>query len=211
MLFDLLIVDLDNTLYAADNGVFARMDQRMNAFVCRELGIAHDQADHLRVHYWRKYGSTLRGLVLHHGIEPEPFLQEVHDIQAHEILQENSALNQALSLLKMAKVIHTNGSIEHAQRILDALGVAQHFNQIYDIRFHDYRPKPCKTTLQMLLAEQGVQASRCLVIDDMQENLAVAKRLGTATCWVSDAERDDSWDYQVSCFELLPSQLFRAL
>jgi len=203
MPFDLLVVDLDNTLYAADNGVFARMDKRMTAFICDTLGIQHAEADALRVRYWRQYGTTLRGLVLHHGIEPETFLHDVHDIDAHELLQPNPALNAALSNISVRKVIHTNGIREHAVRILSALDVQHHFDAIYDIRYNKYLPKPCSETLSMLLHDEAVLPARTLVLDDMQENLSVAKGLGAKTCWVTSEKRQYDWDYQVVAIEKL--------
>lgn len=201
--FDLIVVDLDNTIYAADNGVFARMDERMTAFICNALAMPHIEANALRVRYWRQYGTTLRGLVLHHGIDPENFLHDVHDINAHELLHENVQLNVALAQLPGRKVIHTNGTYEHAERILDALGVRHHFEVIYDIRYNEYLPKPCATTLKMLLHDEGVLPIRTLVLDDMQENLVVAKELGARTCWVTPEKSENHWDYQVVTVEAL--------
>jgi len=207
MSFDLWVVDLDNTLYAADNGVFARMDKRMTAFICRELAMEDDEANALRVRYWRQYGTTLRGLVLHHGIDAEGFLHEVHDVAVHELLLVNVALDTALQAHKARKVIHTNGTREHAERVLQALQIEHHFHTIYDIRFNDYLPKPCATTLQILLDTEGVSAEKTLVIDDMQENLAIAKLLGAKTCWVSPHIKQlkslDHWDYCIEKAELL--------
>ena len=199
--YDLAVIDLDNTLYAAENGVFARMDKRMTAFVCRELDVEHDEGDALRVRYWKEYGTTLRGLILHHGIEPEHFLHEVHDIAAHELLQENTELDAALQRLSMRKVIHTNGTAEHAERVLTALGVQHHFEAIYDIRYNDYLPKPCAITLKRLMDAEGVAAARTLVVDDMAENLSVAQSLGARTCWISTQYCSHDWDYQIACFE----------
>ncbi|MDQ6957460.1 MAG: pyrimidine 5'-nucleotidase [Mariprofundaceae bacterium] len=201
MPFDLMVVDLDNTLYAADNGVFARMDKRMTAFICHTLNMKHAEANALRVRYWRQYGTTLRGLILHHGIEPEAFLHDVHDVNAHELLCENAQLNAALYQLPGRKVIHTNGISEHAERVLDALGVRHHFGMIYDIRYNEYLPKPCATTLKMLLHDEGVLPVRTLVLDDMQENLVVAKELGTQTCWVTPKQSQHDWGYQVTAIE----------
>jgi len=203
MPFDLIVVDLDNTLYAADNGVFARMDKRMTAFICNALDMRHAEANALRVRYWRQYGTTLRGLVLHHGIEPETFLHDVHDVNAHELLCENLQLNAALHQLPGRKVIHTNGIFEHAERVLDALGIRHHFEVIYDIRYNEYLPKPCAETLKMLLNDEGVLPVRALVLDDMQENLAVAKELGARTCWVTAEQSQHDWDYQVTAIENL--------
>jgi len=203
MSYDLFVVDLDNTLYAADNGVFARMDVRMTAFISRTLGMGEKEANHLRVRYWQKYGTTLRGLMLHHHIEAEDFLHDVHDINAHELLQPNQLLNDALSALPGRKVIHTNGIYEHAERILNALGVHHHFEKIYDIRYNAYLPKPCANTLKMLLNHEGVRPENTLVLDDMEDNLAVAKKLGAQTCWVSSEQRHHAWDYHVKSLDQL--------
>jgi len=209
MPFDLAVIDLDNTLYAADSGVFARMDKRMTAFVANELNVSHDEADRLRVQYWKKYGTTLRGMMLHHGMEPEAFLHDVHDIDAHEILEKDDALNAALARLPGRKVIHTNGIREHAERILAVLGIAHHFKAIYDIRFNDYIPKPCQKTLASLIAVEGFTPARTLVVDDMAENLRVAKALGCKTVWIT-REAEGIWDYHIPIFHHLPEVLEKA-
>ncbi|MDX8383443.1 MAG: HAD hydrolase-like protein, partial [Ghiorsea sp.] len=167
--FDLAVIDLDNTLYAADNGVFSRMDTRMNAYICRELGIDDVEADAMRMRYWREYGSTLKGLMLHHGQQAEPFLHEVHDIQADELLAPCEKLSHTLSQIQAKKVIHTNGTQEHAETVLKGLGIRHFFADIYDIRYNQYTPKPCAETLTQLFAAEGVKSDKVLVIDDMQD------------------------------------------
>ncbi|MFQ5344428.1 MAG: pyrimidine 5'-nucleotidase [Mariprofundus sp.] len=206
MPFDLAVIDLDNTLYAADNGVFARMDQRMTAFVARELGVDHDEADRLRVKYWQQYGTTLRGMMLHHGMHAEPFLKDVHDINAHEILEKDAALDAALDRLPARKVIHTNGIREHAEKILKTLGIAHHFDAIYDIRFNDYIPKPCRKTLARLIGNEGCTPGRTLVVDDMADNLQVARELGCKTVWIT-REKGKHWDFHIPSFHRLPDAL----
>ena len=206
MPFDLAVIDLDNTLYAADSGVFARMDKRMTAFVANELGVDGETADKLRVKYWKQYGTTLRGMMLHHGMEPEAFLKDVHDINAHELLAPDPELDDALSRLPGRKVIHTNGIREHAERILNALGIAHHFERIYDIRFNDYIPKPCRKTLSMLIQAEATTPERTLVVDDMADNLAVARQLGCKTVWITHAKEKGTWDYHMPSFHSLPDQ-----
>jgi len=206
MPFDLAVIDLDNTLYAADSGVFARMDKRMTAFVAHELNVSTDEADRLRVKYWKEYGTTLRGMMLHHGMEPEAFLHDVHDIDAHEILEPDAALNAALARLPGRKVIHTNGIREHAERILKALGIAHHFERIYDIRFNDYMPKPCQQTLASLIKAEACKPERTLVVDDMADNLRVARALGCKTVWIT-REAEGEWDYHIPKFHDLPEAL----
>jgi len=204
MPFDLAVIDLDNTLYAADSGVFARMDKRMTAFVANELGVDAETADALRVKYWKEYGTTLRGMMLHHGMAPEAFLHDVHDIHADELLERDETLDAALSRLPGRKVIHTNGIREHAERILNTLGIAHHFERIYDIRFNDYIPKPCKETLAMLLEAEGVTPARTLVVDDMTDNLKIARELGCKTVWITHETKKGTWDYHVPSFHSLP-------
>ncbi|PIX53514.1 MAG: pyrimidine 5'-nucleotidase [Zetaproteobacteria bacterium CG_4_9_14_3_um_filter_54_145] len=206
MPFDLAVIDLDNTLYAADSGVFARMDKRMTAFVANELGVDHSEADRLRVKYWQEYGTTLRGMMLHHGMEAEPFLHDVHDINAHEILQPDPALDAALGRLPGRKVIHTNGIHEHAGRILDALGIAHHFQRIYDIRFNHYIPKPSAETLSRLISMEASVPARTLVVDDMADNLAAARELGCKTVHICH-EASGEWDYHIPRFHNLPDAL----
>jgi len=200
--FDLAIIDLDNTLYNANSGVFQRMDQRMNRYIQQHVQTTEHEADQLRLEYWQRYGTTLRGLMLHHGIDAEHFLHDVHSIDAHELLNADPNLDHALHHLTCRKIIHTNGTREHAERILSVLGVADHFAAIYDIRFNQYQPKPCHDTLSMLLQQENTQPSNTLVVDDMTDNLAVAKKLGTKTCWVHGSEKNNklTWDYCVPYF-----------
>lgn len=197
MPFDLAVIDLDNTLYPASNGVFARMDRRMTAFVAHELDVDDNTANELRVRYWKQYGTTLRGMMLHHGMVPEPFLEHVHDIGVEEMLEKDDGLNAALSQMPGRKVVHTNGTSEHAERVLESLGVRRHFDTIYDIRFNAYIPKPCKKTLQMLLSYEGISPDRAIVIDDMEDNLKIARDLGAKTAWVSEQTDENGWDYHI--------------
>jgi len=198
MPFDLAVIDLDNTLYAANNGVFARMDRRMTAYVASELEISEKAANDLRRRYWKQYGTTLRGLMLHHGLEPEPFLAYVHDINIHQILKPDTELNAALDLLPGRKVIYTNGIHEHACRVLKALHVGHHFDRIYDIRFNAYMPKPCSRTFAMLLESEGTDPSRALLVDDMADNLKIARNMGAKTAWITGDTSPSGWDYQIS-------------
>lgn len=206
MPFDLAVIDLDNTLYAADNGVFARMDQRMTDFVANELGVGDEEANRLRIEYWKTYGTTLRGMMLHHGMEAEPFLHYVHDVNEHELIGHDTELDAALARLPGRKVIHTNGIREHAERILNALGVAHHFERIYDIRFDRYLPKPNKDLLAALLIAEGVPPARTLVVDDKANNLAAARELGCKTVWITH-EPGGQWDFHIPSMHHLPDRL----
>lgn len=201
----LVVIDLDNTLYEANNGVFARMDAQMNQYIRRELGVNQAEADTIRIKYWKQYGSTLKGLMEHHGHDAEPFLQEAHDVNAHELLMPRPELHDVLQAMPARKVIHTNGTKEHAETILEALDIRDYFAGIYDIRFNAYTPKPCVDTLRLLFEAEGVSASEVLVIDDMEDNLAVAKQAGAKTAWIHQGKGHSSqtWDIVAPTFTAL--------
>ncbi len=196
--FTLAVIDLDNTLYAADNGVFARMDEKMVCYIQRELGVGREEANVLRVKYWKQYGSTLKGLMQHHGHEAEPFLFEAHDVDAHELLSPHDALRDVLQAIPQRKVIHTNGTIEHAETILKALDIRDYFAAIYDIRFNQYTPKPCVDTFYQLCEAEKVKPQDVVVIDDMQDNLAVAKQAGAKTVWIHDHAHQQKHDWDIA-------------
>ena len=210
----LVVFDLDDTLYSAASGVFARMDRKINDFLVRELGLTREQADRLRRDYWQRYGTTLRGLMLHYGVDPESFLHEVHDVRPEELLAPDAVLDRALAAIPARKVVHTNGIREHAERVLAALGVRHHFEAIYDIRLDDYRPKPNEAALARILREEGALPHETLVVDDQPANLAAAAQLGCRTVlvgtrkgrwrpWIPSVHRLPAWLEQVHAQLLL--------
>lgn len=192
------MVDLDNTLYHAEAGLFARMDANINRFIRDRLGVPWETADAMRLRYWRRYGTTLTGLMRHHAVEPEPFLHAAHDLELDDVVEAAPELEAALARLPMRKVIHSNATREHVERILERLGVRRHFQAIYDIRFHRYRPKPCRETLALLLQREGCPPPAALVIDDSADNLLAARAIGCATGWITRARRHGGFDLQAA-------------
>jgi putative hydrolase of the HAD superfamily len=205
MPFDLAIIDLDNTLYCADSGVFQRMDVRINQYIEQSIGLSYAEADAMRLDYWQRYGSTLHGLMLHHDVDAEGFLRHAHHIQADELLSPDTALADTLSTLPGRKIIHTNGTREHAETILACLDIRNHFAAIYDIRFNHYQPKPCRHTLGLLLQQESANPARTMVFDDMSDNLRVAQQLGMQTCLIHPEanSQTEPWDICVPHFHAL--------
>src|SRR5580692_4590774 len=135
------IFDLDNTLYRADNGIFAQIDANMTRFVARLLGMEKDAARQVQKQLYRDYGTTLAGLVAVYKIDPEPYLTFVHDIDLSD-LAPDPALRDALTRLPGRRFVFTNGCRNHAGRILERLQLADLFEQVWDIRTIDFVPKP---------------------------------------------------------------------
>src|ERR1700728_3267798 len=84
---DTWLFDLDNTLYDANTGVFDRIIDRMTLFVSGNLQISPAEANALRRTYWEKYGTTLRGLMEEHQVNPDVFLWYAHDIDISDVPQ----------------------------------------------------------------------------------------------------------------------------
>lgn len=182
------IFDLDNTLYPAACDLFAQIDVRINAYVARRLGLPSDQARRLQKEYFRQYGTTLRGLMLHHDVDAADFLDYVHDIDVTPV-PPTPALDAALAALPGRKLIHTNGSVKHAANVLRRLGVVEdRFDGVFDIVAADYVPKPDPIPYATLLRRYGVDPARTVMVEDIARNLAPAAALGMTTVLVDGGE-----------------------
>jgi putative hydrolase of the HAD superfamily len=180
------IFDLDNTLYPASCRLFEQVQRRMNEYICARLSLAPDAAAELRRTYFREHGTTLRGLMTVNRIDPHEFLAFVHDIDLAAV-PPDPALVAALQRLQGRKIVHTNGSQRHAERLLDHLGLAEAFCGIVDIVAADFDPKPALAGYQLLLQRHAVAAPTALMVEDIARNLAPAAELGMTTAWMRSA------------------------
>src|SRR5713101_3169939 len=177
------IFDLDNTLYPASCRLFDQVQQRMNEFICERLSVSPDEAAELRRTYFREHGTTMSGLMAVNRIDPHDFLAFVHDVDL-ACVPADPALAAALRRLQGRKIVHTNGSVRHAERLLDHLGLSDAFSGIVDIVAADFDPKPSLAGYQLLLRRHAVDAARALMVEDMAKNLAPAAQLGMTTAWL---------------------------
>ncbi len=181
---DVLLFDLDNTLYPPERELFNLIDVRINRFMTEQVGIPAGAVDTLRREYWAAYGVTLQGLIRHHGVDPEAYLHYVHDVDVAARLAPDAELRDMLAALPQRKAVFTNGSTCHAGRVLAALGIADQFETVYDIRVADYLPKPYPEPYHAVLAALNTTPERCIMIEDSRDNLRTAKTLGMTTVLV---------------------------
>jgi putative hydrolase of the HAD superfamily len=189
-----ILFDLDETLYPTRSGLMAGIGRLMGRYMEERLGMSPTEVPTLREHYYRTYGTTMRGLQIHHGIDPEDYLAYVHKIPLEDYIGPNDELDRVLAEIEAEKVVFTNASKEHAHRVLKILGIERHFNRIIDVRALDYMSKPNPEAYQRALEILGVEGDECLIIDDNVRNLAPAKELGMITVLVSNertASRQD--------------------
>ncbi len=181
-----ILFDLDNTLYTEESGIFDLIDQRMNEWLISNLKVSPEEVNHFRNHYFMKYGTTLRGLMLHHDVKPHDFLHYVHDVPVGEFLSADEELRRMLGRIQMRKIIFTNSDERHANRILTTLGIRDLFEKIFDIEAMHFIPKPNPEPYRLALDYLKTEPSECLLIDDMERNLKPAKELGMQTILIGN-------------------------
>lgn len=183
------IFDLDNTLYPADCNLFAQIDVRMSEYISTRLGVDRTEARRIQKSYYFQYGMTLRGLMLEHGMDPGDYLDFVHDIDI-SVIPPAPVLDRALGSLPGRKVVFTNGSRDHADRVLARLGVTNHFERVFDIETADYLPKPMPQPYDQVLDELAVDGTATVLFEDSPANLRPAAERGMTTVWVRHGRAD---------------------
>lgn len=193
------VFDLDNTLYPRQTDLFSQIDKRMTAYVRALLSLEHDDARALQKKYYREHGTTLQGLMIHHGIDPNEFLEKVHDID-YSWVKPDPALGEAIAALPGRKFIFTNGDTGHAERTARALGVFDHFDAVFDIIAADFKPKPAAATYAQFLKSHGVHPQRAAMFEDLPRNLVEPHRLGMKTVLIVphnlEKPLDEVWEHE---------------
>lgn len=188
---DTWVFDLDNTLYPASCRLFDQIDVKIGAFVSNLLGIDAAEARRIQKAYFYEYGTTLRGLMSEHKVAPEAFLDFVHDID-HSPVPANRLLDEALHALPGRKLIFTNGTVAHAQKVLARIGVTHHFGDIFDIVHSDYIPKPAIGPYRKFIAQTGIDPARSSMFEDIARNLEAPHELGMTTVLVTSPDNTDA-------------------
>ena len=183
---DTWVFDLDNTLYPPSIRLFDQIQARMTDYVMEALGLDTVAASALRQDYWHRYGTTLSGLIQEHGLDPEPYLQHVHDIDLTEVAP-TVPLGAAITALPGRKIVYTNGSRTHARRVTEALGIAGAFDALYGFEDAGYKPKPQPEAFARVFATAKFAPERAAMFEDDPRNLAVPHELGMRTVLVGPA------------------------
>jgi putative hydrolase of the HAD superfamily len=195
---DAWVFDLDNTLYPASSRLFGQIDRRMKAFITAELRLSPENAFALQKRYYHRYGTTLRGLMVNHDIDPDAFLDYVHDID-HAVLTPDPNLKAVLDHLPGRKFIYTNGTTYHATQVMTRLGITDIFEDIFDIRAGGYVPKPEPAPYRVMIERHNIEPTRAVMVEDSFKNLQPAANMGMTTVWVRHAEHvpapDDDLSY----------------
>ena len=193
------IFDLDNTLYDINLGLFKKISNRITDFIMSKYSLDIDQAKKIQKEYYLKYGLTLRGLIVEKKLEPEEFLDYVHDVE-HPELEKNDQLISKIRILEGKKIIFTNATSKHAKKILKILGLEDDFDQIIDIKDLEYIPKPDKRSYKKLLECLNLNKNnldKTIFFEDTVKNLIPAKELGITTVWMKNSINEK--DFMKNC------------
>src|SRR5215470_359547 len=180
---DIWVFDLDNTLYPRHLNLWQQVDERIRDFVAKFLNVAPEEAFRVQKDYYRRYGTTMRGLMTEHGLNPDDFLEFVHEID-HSPLTPNPTLGAAIEALPGRKLILTNGTRKHADAVTRRLAIHHHFEDVFDIVAAELEPKPQPQTYDRFLKAHGVDPASAAMFEDLARNLAVPHALGMTTVLV---------------------------
>ncbi len=178
------VFDLDNTLYPPAARLFDQIEVRMTDWVMQALDLDRDAANDLRARYWRDYGTTLAGLMQVHGVDPGPYLHEVHEI-ALDHLDPDPDLAARIAALPGRRIVYTNGSKPYAERVLAARGLSGAFDAVYGVEHAGFRPKPERGAFEAVFATDGTDPARAAMFEDDVRNLAAPHAMGMRTVHVA--------------------------
>jgi len=191
------LFDLDNTIYPKSCGLMGEIGNRMNRYMVERLGIDAEDVSRRRVAFLKTWGTTLNALRRHYSVDPDEFLDFVHDIPLERFLQKDPELDRMLGRLELKKVIFTNADARHARRVLSRTGILGHFETIVDIHMLDFVNKPDRRAYLKALAFIGARPEECILIEDSPANIHTAKELGMITVMVGDENRADGAQYHI--------------
>ena len=191
------IFDLDNTLYSADSGIFQQVHDLMGKYVSSYLNIGIDEAKKIQREYYKEHGTTLRGMMDNHGVDPDHFLAEVHKLD-YSIVAPNLQLNEELKKLNGRKIIYTNANMQHALSVLERIELTNFFDEIYDIKMANYIPKPDRTPYDQIIKLYDINSESSAMFDDIAKNLVPAKKVGFTSVWIDAGYENFSDDIKAS-------------
>jgi putative hydrolase of the HAD superfamily len=204
-----VLFDLDNTLYPKTSGLMQAIGQRINLYMTERLGVQQEEVSTIRDNFLKAFGTTLNALRRYYSVDPDEYLEFVHDIPLDRHLQHDPALERMLESLKLRRIIFTNADAKHARRVLARLGILRCFESIIDIHMLDFVNKPYRRAYLKALDFASVRPEECVLIEDSPANIAAARELGMNTVLVGKTSKSNNAHYhidRITDFEDLFSQ-----
>jgi len=208
MTFNVVFFDLDDTLYDKSNGLWEAIRVRMSDYLHERLGFPTESVPELRRSYFEKYGTTLRGLQIHHQVDPDDYLAYVHNLPLERYLQVDPSLQELIASIPQPKWIFTNADDQHAHRVLAYLGIEDCFQGIIDVRAMKFHCKPEVEAYEIAMKIAGEkEPGHCVYLDDSVRNLAPARELGFFTVLVGSRDPHPAANYSITNLSELPARI----
>ncbi len=188
------VFDLDNTLYSGQTKVFEQVDKKMSSYISSKLNVTLDEAKKIQKEYFHKYSTTLSGMMKHHKIDANEFLEFVHDVNL-DFLKQDKDLENEITKIIGKKIIFTNGSKAHAANVTKRIGIDKLFDGVFDIVESNFIPKPSMKAYKKLIEKYKIEPQYCIFIEDIARNLKPAHELGMKTVWIKN---DEPWAAEFS-------------
>ena len=183
------VFDLDNTLYSGQTKVFEQVDKKMSSYISSKLNVTLDEAKKIQKEYFHKYSTTLSGMMKHHKIDANEFLEFVHDVNL-DFLKQDKDLENEITKIIGKKIIFTNGSKAHAANVTKRIGIDKLFDGVFDIVESNFIPKPSMKAYKKLIEKYKIEPQYCILVEDIARNLKPAHELGMKTVWIKN---DEPW------------------
>ena len=177
------LIDVDNTVYPQEAGIFDLVDKRINEYMIKFLDMDPEEVPRKRIEYWHTYGTTMAGLMKHYHIDPNHFLEFTHDVELDGLIKPNPQLREKLKKMDAVKIAFTNAPLKHAKKVLELVGIIDLFVDIFDIISSDFIGKPHKYPYKKIV--ELTKAKTYLMADDVDRNIKTAARLGMFTIHIS--------------------------
>ena len=187
--FETWIFDLDNTLYPVSAKLFDQIDKRMCSYIANFLKTSKSEAHKVQKSYFQEHGTSLRGMMENHKMDPIPYLEYVHKIDLSAIIRDDQ-MERALDKLPGRKIVFTNAAASYAEKVLEQLGIANHFEDIFDIVAANFIPKPAPLVYQRFVKKYKIDSGNSVMVEDIVRNLKPAADMGMKTVWV---ETNRAW------------------
>jgi putative hydrolase of the HAD superfamily len=191
------LFDLDNTLYPKSCGLMGEIGLRMNRFMVERLGVPENKVVELRDALLCTHGTTLNALRRRYSVDPDDFLDFVHDIPLENFLHYDEALDRMLDSLPLGKIIFTNADAKHARRVLNRLRILHHFESIVDIHMLEFINKPDRRSYQRALDFISADPEECILLEDFIVNIRPARKMGITTVLVGEEMISEEAHYQI--------------
>jgi len=193
LVFRYLLLDLDNTLYPKSSGLLPAVDGKIDAYIQLKLGWDAQKLTVMRRQYWKEYGTTLSGMIVHHGTDPEEYIRMTYDLDVSRYISADARLEQTLHAIELPKIVFSNSPREYVERVLKVLGIDGLIEAVYDIRFCNYFGKPNPDSYRKVLSHLQASGEECIFVDDSRVNVIGAEAVGMTAVWLTDSPGDTAW------------------